>query len=179
MRAASRLRRDRDNRRMRPIGGGDRGDEIGDARSVLGDADAVAPGHARIAVGHMGGALLVNRRNESDAGGRKQIQRIHIGRADDAEDLGDALRDQRLDKGFAGGHARHRVSSLKIGLVGRSRACFTAGALSIARRRAPAPPPTRQWRLLSNGSGEVNLSCTDYKNALRAKKAWAEEETNE
>jgi hypothetical protein len=123
----------------------------------------------------MGGALFVDGRNEPYAGGRKQIQRIHIGRADDAENFGDALRDQRLDKGFAGGHARHRV------LPSRS-------ALSARRERVAAPPPcqlharaasARQLRLLSNGSGKVNLSCTEYKNSLRAKKAWAEEETNE
>ena len=41
-RAASRLRRDGDDGRVRPIGGGDGGDEIGDARPVLRDADAMA-----------------------------------------------------------------------------------------------------------------------------------------
>ena len=30
-----------DDRGMRPVGGGDRGDEVGDARAILGDAHAV------------------------------------------------------------------------------------------------------------------------------------------
>ena len=68
---------------------------------------------------------------------------------------------------------------IEIGFVGHARTCFSAAALSIARRQDRGAAPTRQWRLLSNGSGKVNLSCTDYKNALRAKKAWTEEETNE
>ena len=48
-----------DDRRMRPVRGGHRGHEIGDAGAVLRDADAVPAGHARIAVGHVAAALLV------------------------------------------------------------------------------------------------------------------------
>ena len=42
-----------DDRRMRPERGRGRRDEVGDARAVLRDADAVAAGHARVAVGHV------------------------------------------------------------------------------------------------------------------------------
>ena len=90
------------DRRMRPVGGGDRGDEIGDAGAVLGDAHAVAAGDARIAVGHVAGALLVRDRNEADAGRREEVQRVHEGRAHDAEDVGDAVGDERFDEGFGG-----------------------------------------------------------------------------
>ena len=93
--------------RMRPVGGRDGGDEVGDAGAVLGDADARTPGRARIAVRHVAGALLVRHRDEADARGLEQVERVHIGRADDAEDVGDALRDQGLDERFAGGHAGH------------------------------------------------------------------------
>ncbi len=84
-RAAARLRRDRDHRRMRPVGGRDRGHEIGDAGPVLGDADAVAVGHARIAVGHVGRVLLVRDADEADARRREDVERVHVGGADDAE----------------------------------------------------------------------------------------------
>jgi hypothetical protein len=125
------LRGDRDDRRMRPEGGGDRGDEIGDPRPVLGDADAVAARGARIAVGHMGGALLVDGRDEPDARRRKQVERVHVGGADDAEDIRDALGDQRLDEGFAGGHARHRGGSLGSVRTGAGR---TGGAANLFHR---------------------------------------------
>ena len=90
------LRRDHDHRRMRPIGGGRGGDKIGDTRSILRDADAVPPGHPRVTVGHMPGALLVRDRDEADAGEREQIERVHEGRANDAENVLDALRDKGL-----------------------------------------------------------------------------------
>ncbi|MNN74873.1 hypothetical protein D3C81_1911160 [compost metagenome] len=61
----------------------------------------------------MGGALLVHGGHETNAGGGKQVQRIHEGRTDNAEYVFDALRDQRFDKRFAGGHvllAAHGLS---------------------------------------------------------------------
>ena len=67
------------------------------------------PGHARIAVGHVAGALLVRDRNEADAGERKQVERIHVRRADDAEDVGHAVRDQRFDERLG---RRHLLASL-------------------------------------------------------------------
>ncbi len=60
------------------------------------------PETRRIAVGHVAGALLVHGRDEADAGGREQVERVHIGGADDAEDVLDAVGDQRFDKGFRG-----------------------------------------------------------------------------
>ena len=92
---------------MRPVGGRNRGHEIGDAGAVLADADALAAADPRVAVGHVGGALLVDRGNEADAGGRKDVERIHIGRADDAKNIGHPVAGQGLDEGLAGCHAGH------------------------------------------------------------------------
>ena len=103
------FRRDDDDRRMRPVRGRGRRHEIGDAGAVLRDADAVPAGHARIAVGHVAAALLVRDRDEADAGERKQIERIHVRRADDAEDVVDALRDQRFDERLG---RRHLLAAL-------------------------------------------------------------------
>jgi len=64
------------------------------------------PGNARIAVGHVRGVLLVGDGNEADAGERKQIVRIHVGGADDAEAVLHALRHQGFDERFAGRHAK-------------------------------------------------------------------------
>ncbi len=105
-RQAARLGRDRHHRRVRPVGGGDAGHEIGDAGAVLRDAHAVLAGDARIAVGHVRGVLLVGDGNETDAGKRKQIVRIHVGGADDAETVLHALRHQGFDERFAGCHAK-------------------------------------------------------------------------
>ena len=70
--------------------------------AVLRDADAVPARHPRIAVGHVRRALLVHRRHEADARRRKQVERVHEGRADDAEDVLHALGDQGFHKRFAG-----------------------------------------------------------------------------
>ena len=103
-RCAAGFRRDHDNRRMRPERRRSRGDEIGDPRTVLRDAHAVAAGHARVAVGHVAGALLVRDRDEADAGERKKVERIHVRRPDDAEDILDPVGHQRLDEGFGRRH---------------------------------------------------------------------------
>ena len=99
------LGRDEHHRRMRPVRRGDRRDEVGDARAVLRDAHAVAPRRARIAVRHVRGALLVRHRDEADAGGREDVERVHVGRAHDAEDLGHAVGRECLHQGFGRRHA--------------------------------------------------------------------------
>ncbi len=104
------LGRDADDRRVGPVSGGDGGDEVGDAGPVLGDAHAMSAADARVAVGHVRRALLVLYGDEADPGGREDVQRVHIGRADDAEDVGHAVRDQGLDEGFACGHVGHGLS---------------------------------------------------------------------
>ena len=149
------LRRDHHDRRMRPIGGGDRGDEIGDARAVLGDADALLARAARVAVGHVAGALLVRHRDEADAGRPEQVERVHIGRADDAEDMGDALRHQGLDEGFRRRHGGglelsveqrpaagagavddgHGCLPGRLALIGEGRPCSWRSRLPAERRQ--------------------------------------------
>ncbi len=101
------LRRNGHDRRMGPVGRRDRGHEIRNARSVLADAHALSAAHPRVAVGHVRRALLVHRGDEADAGGRKDVERVHVGRADDAEDVRDPVARQGLDKGFARCHAGH------------------------------------------------------------------------
>ena len=64
----------------------------------------MATADAGIAVGHVRRALLMNRGNETDAGCGKDVQGIHVGRTDDAEDVGDAVRHQGFDQGFARRH---------------------------------------------------------------------------
>src|SRR5262249_8484165 len=96
---------------MRPVGGGDRGHEIGDARAVLGDADALAVAGPAVAIGHMARALLVGDGDEAYAGGLEQVEGIHIGGAHDAADMGHAMSDEGLDEGLARGHAGHGLSS--------------------------------------------------------------------
>ena len=101
------LRGDRHQGRMRPIGGRDPSHEVGDARAVLADTDAGAPADPRVAIGHVRGALLVDRGDEADTGRRKDVERVHVGGADDPEDLGDPVAGQSLDECLTGCHAGH------------------------------------------------------------------------
>src|SRR5262249_56171223 len=96
-----------DDRRVRPEGRRGRGDEIGDAGPILGDAHALAARYARIAVGHVAGALLVHGGNEADAGRRKQVESIHVGGADNTKHMGDAMGEEGFNEGFAWRHPWH------------------------------------------------------------------------
>jgi len=70
----------------------------------------------RAAVRKMGGvplkqlvarALLMGDGDEADACRLEQIEGVHVGRADDAEDVLHAMGEKRFDEGFARCHARH------------------------------------------------------------------------
>ena len=104
---AAGLRRDADDRRMGPVGGGDGGDEVGDPGAVLADAHAVAVAHPRVPVRHVPRALLVGDGDKADSRRLEDIERVHVGGTDDPEDIGDALGDQGLDESLARRHAGH------------------------------------------------------------------------
>src|SRR4029078_1361912 len=83
------------------------GHEIGDARAVLGDANAVFARCPRIAVGHMAGTLLMGGGYEADARRRKKIERVHIGRSHDPEDVLHSIGEERFDERFRRCHSWH------------------------------------------------------------------------
>ena len=100
------LRRDEQQRRVVPIGGFYRGDEAGDAGTVLRDRHRHFAGRPRIAIGHHASVGFVGAVPESNAGFRKQIGNRHHRRADDAKRLIDAVHLQDLDEGLFGRHAQ-------------------------------------------------------------------------
>ena len=67
----------------------------------------MASGGARITIRHVSGALLMGGGDEPDAGRGEEVEGIHIGGADDAEDVLHAIGDERLDESFGCGHDRH------------------------------------------------------------------------
>src|SRR6266403_3821756 len=83
---------------MGPVGGRNSSHEIRDPRSVLRDAHTMAARGARVTVGHMNRALLVGDLHELNASRREDIQRVHERRADDAEDMRDAIRGEGRDE---------------------------------------------------------------------------------
>ncbi|MNM39218.1 hypothetical protein D3C81_499890 [compost metagenome] len=115
------LRRDDDDRGVRPVGGGNGGDAIADAGAVLADDDAMAARNAGIAVGHVAGALLVHDGNQTDAGRGKDIHRVHEGRAHDAEHVGHAIGGQGFHERFGRRHL------LRAGGDGRCGGGFLVG----------------------------------------------------
>jgi len=74
---------------------------------VLGDADAVAVGDARIAVGHVRRVLLVRDADEADARRLEDVERVHVGGADDPEHVLHAVGGEGFDERFAAGHPGH------------------------------------------------------------------------
>ena len=106
-RGRARLRRNADDGRMRPVGCGDGRDEVSDARTVLRDADAVAVADSRETVRHMAGALLVRHRDEANSCRLENIERIHVGRAHDSEDMGYPTCGHGFDERFTRRHKRH------------------------------------------------------------------------
>src|SRR5262249_49323755 len=78
--------------------------EVGDAGSVLRNADPVPARGARVAVRHVDGALLVSDRHEADTGGGEDIEGVHERRADDSEDMGDAVGGKCLDERLGRSH---------------------------------------------------------------------------
>ncbi len=110
----ARLRRDDDDRGMRPVGGGDGGHAIADAGAVLADDHAMAARDAGIAVGHVAGALLVHDGNQPDAGRGEDIHRVHEGRAHDAEHVGHAIGGQGFHERFG---RRHLLRAYRSGRI--------------------------------------------------------------
>src|SRR5205814_5616050 len=124
-------------------------DEIGDAGTVLRDAYPMPARDTRIAVRHMSGTLFMRGRDEADAGGREEIERIHIGGAGDAEDILDAIGDQRFDEGFGGGHFGH------CGTAGQGKdrifpysGIWTHESASSGWRSGPECPQPEEGRVL-------------------------------
>ncbi|MCY1441587.1 hypothetical protein D9M71_579070 [compost metagenome] len=101
------FRRNDDYRAVRPVGGGDSGDKVGDTRTVLRNAHTMTPTDPREAVSHVPGTLFVDHRDKTDTGGCEDIHRIHEGRTHDAKDVGDAIGNQCFYHCFARGHAWH------------------------------------------------------------------------
>ena len=102
-------------------GGGNAGDEVGCAGAAGGDGHAHLARGARIAVGHVRGALLVAHQHVVNG---KLAQRVVGGQnraAGIAEDVGDALAHQRgpqnLSAGEAGGRGQVSVRCLRVALV--------------------------------------------------------------
>ena len=108
-----RLRRHQQHRRVIPIGGLDRGDEIGDARPVLRDHHRHFSGRARIAVADHAAIALVRDVPERDARLRKEIRDRHEGRTDNAESMLDAVHLQDFHEGFFRRHF-HRFNPCSI-----------------------------------------------------------------
>ncbi len=119
----SRLRRDRHDRGVRPIGRSDRRDEVRRARPVLRDAGLRSARDAREAVGGVGRRLLVRHGDEADARVREEVQRVHESRPDQAEHVRHPLGDERLHQGLGRCHLllRHHSPRWVRGLGARGR----------------------------------------------------------
>ena len=111
---------------VRPVGGGDGGDGVADARAVLANDHAVAATHTRVTVGHVAGALLVHHGDQADAGGREDVHRVHERGAHDAEHGVHALGDHGLHKGLGG---RHAGGAHGDGAGGKRLGCVHGGLL--------------------------------------------------
>jgi len=80
-----RLGSNHDHRGVVPIGGRDGRDEVGDARTILGNTNSNLAASSRIAIGHVSGALFVRDIDKANAGSGKDVQTRHKGRSDDTK----------------------------------------------------------------------------------------------
>ncbi len=106
------LWRDHDHGAVGPISRRNRGYAIANAGSVLTNHHAVATTHAGIAIGHVRSTLLVHHGYQPDTGRRKNIHRIHKGRAHDAKNIGHAIGDHGFYKRLG---RRHFLDSARDG----------------------------------------------------------------
>ena len=81
------------------------------------DEEWLTAADARIAVGHVRGALLVDDRDQSDARRGEDIHCVHKRRTHDAEHVGHIVGDHGLHKRFTRGHAGHKPISSSVGSV--------------------------------------------------------------
>ena len=99
-----------DHRRVGHVRGGHAGEQIGGAGPAGDEADAGEIRDAGEAVGHEGGGLLVAHVDVLHAPVVvERVEHVEKGRADDPEDVADALRLQQLDHGAPAGHLRHGI----------------------------------------------------------------------
>ena len=123
---------DHDDRRVRPIGRGDRCYEIGDAGAVLPNANAVPSRHPGKTIGHVAGTLFVSNRDKANASGLEKVQRVHVGGAHDAENVSDALRDQGFHEGLRRRHFDFALGDAAINL-GRLFGCDLRNLCDLGR----------------------------------------------
>ena len=111
------LRRHQQERRVVPVGGLDRGHEIGDAGAVLRDRHRHLAGGARVAVGAHAGIALMRAVPELDAGGREQVRDRHHRRADNSKCMLDPMHLQNLHERLFRRHL-HSMSPLSLDFAG-------------------------------------------------------------
>jgi hypothetical protein len=76
---------------MCPVGSGNRSHAVTDAGAILADNHTVPTGNPRVAIGHVGGTLLVNHRHQTNAGGCEDIHGVHESGTHDAKHVGDTV----------------------------------------------------------------------------------------
>ncbi|CAI8428282.1 MAG: Uncharacterised protein [Rhodospirillaceae bacterium] len=85
------LRGHQQQRGVVPVGGLDRGDEVGDARAVLRDRHGHLTGRTAVTVRRHPGVTLVRTVPELDPSLREEVRDRHHGRADDPEGMLDSM----------------------------------------------------------------------------------------
>ena len=89
---------------MVPIGGFHRGDEIGNARTVLCDHHGHFAGGAGVAIRHHSSGPFMGAVPKHDSSFWKDIRNRHHGRTNDPESVADTVHLERFYKGFFSGH---------------------------------------------------------------------------
>jgi len=87
-----------------PVSRGDGRDAIADAWAVLSNHHPMTSAGAGVAIGHMGSALLMHHRDQSNTCWREDVHGVHKGRTHDAKQRVDTLRHHGFDKSLRGGH---------------------------------------------------------------------------
>ena len=99
-----------EDRRVAGVGGRERGGRVQQTRSGHDHADAFAAGDPRVAVGHVGGRLLVAGVDDAEpvAARPERVEEAVELDARQTEERIDAIPDQHVGQGIAAGHALRR-----------------------------------------------------------------------
>jgi hypothetical protein len=170
---------DAEDGRVAGVGGGEGGGGVEEAGAGDDEAGADAAGGAGVAVGHVGGGLLVAGVEDADAvlGVVEGVEGAVELDAGEAEDGVDALAFEGGDEGLAAGHRPRRGRTILAGpirdpLLHLNHEAFSLGHRRGTAARRPARSGLGRGRIVRGGGGDDDRRGEGLTATARARADW-------